>query len=230
MKRLHQPPKTPHFIMLLAHAASIGHQIRQVDVKTAFLYGNLNEELYLRLPSELGGEVWRLRKAIYGLKQAAREWHAKLRATMQAEGFEASQYDPWLFMKGKGVDRVLLLIHVDDCFFVGTQAMTEGVRQTLAEHFEIKDMGEAKFFLGQEIRRDETGVLVSQTQYAKNILQRFEMWNCKPSATPMRLGIKLDKRMGEVLKDGDKRRDQYGKIVGSLLDLSVHTRTDLAHA
>jgi transposase InsO family protein len=218
------------FRILLAHAASIGHQIRQLDVKTAFLYGDLNEELYLRLPSELGGEVWRLRKAIYGLKQAAREWHAKLRATMQAEGFEASQHDPCLFMKGKGVDRVLVLIHVDDCFCVGTQEMTEGVKQTLAKHFEIKDMGEAKFFLGQEIRRDERGIFVSQTQYAKNVLQRFEMWNCKPIATPMSLGIKLDKGSGDVLKDGDKRKDQYGEIVGSLLYLSVHTRPDLAHA
>jgi hypothetical protein len=116
---------------------------------------------------------------------------------MQAKGFEASQHDPCLFMKGKGVDRVLVLIHVDDCFCVGTQAMTEGVRQTLAKHFEIKGIRESKFFLGQEIRRDERGIFVSQTQYAKNILQRFEMWNCKPSATPMSLGIKVTKDVGK---------------------------------
>jgi hypothetical protein len=179
------------------------------------LCGNLNEELYLRLPGELGGEVWRLRKAIYGLKQAAEDRHAKLRATMQAEGFEASQHVPCLFMKENGADEVFLLIHVDNCFCVGTQEMTEGVQQTLAKHFEIKDMGEAKLFLGQEIRRDERGIFVSQVQYAKNVLQKFELWHCKPSATPMSRGIKLDKGSGQVLKDGDKRKDQYGGIVGS---------------
>jgi hypothetical protein len=106
------------FRILVAHAASIRHQIRQLDVKTAFLYGALNEALYLRLPSELGGEVWWLRKAVHGLKQAAREWNAELRATMQAEGFEASQHDPCLFTKEKGADRVLVSILVDDCFCV----------------------------------------------------------------------------------------------------------------
>jgi hypothetical protein len=123
-----------------------------------------------------------------------------------------------------------VLTYVDDCFCVGTQEMTEGVKQTLAKHFEIKDMGEAKFLFGQEIRRGERGFFVSRAQYAKNVLQKFEIWSCKPNATPMSLGIKLDKESGEVLKDADERKDQYEGIVGNLLYLSVHTRPDLAHA
>jgi hypothetical protein len=95
------------FRILLAIAAKENLQLRQLDVKTALLYGELVEELYLKLPVELGGKVWRLNRALYGLKQAAREWHAKLRSTLVAEGFRASDHDPCLFIRGSGASRIL---------------------------------------------------------------------------------------------------------------------------
>jgi hypothetical protein len=171
--------------VLLAIAAKENLQLRQLDVKTAFLYGGLSEELYLKLQIELGGKVWRLRRALYGLKQAAREWHTKLRATLVAEGFKSSDHDPCLFMKGSGKGRVLLLVHVDDCLIVGKDEVTKRCTKILAKHFELKDLGEAKLFLGQAIECDEKWIRVSQAQYVENVLQRFNMGECKSVSTPV---------------------------------------------
>jgi transposase InsO family protein len=218
------------FRVLLAIAAKENLQLKQLDVKTAFLYGELSEELYLKLPDELGGKVWRLQRALYGLKQAAREWHAKLRATLVGEGFRASDHDPCLFMKGSGASRVLLLVHVDDCLIVGNEKENAECTKILAKHFEVKDLGEAKFFLGQEIKRSKGAIQVSQGQYVKTLLQRFGMEECKAVSTPMEKGKMLGKETGVIIDDDDPNKVLYQEIVGSLLYLSVHSRPDLAFA
>jgi hypothetical protein len=137
--------------------------------------------------------------ALYGLRQAAREWHAELRKTLVGEDFQASNHDPCLFMKGTGSSRMLLLVHVDDCLIVGNAAETTNCIKTLAKYFDSKDLGEAKFFLGQAIERHSSGIPVSQAQYVKTLLQRFDMGECKPVSTPMATGKTLGKEAGTVL-------------------------------
>jgi hypothetical protein len=98
------------------------------------------------------------------------------------------------------------------------------------QYFEVKDLGEAKFFLGQSIERDEAGIRVSQAQYVKTLLQRFDMDQSNPVSTPMEKGKLLGKETGKVLKEEDSRKGLYQEIVGSLLYLSVHTRPDLSYS
>ena len=104
--------------ILIAVTAAVGLDLDQIDVKTAFLNGDLEEEVYLKLPAEFGGKTWRLRKALYGLKQAARAWHNKQRESMLKVGFKPSPHDLCLFVLGNGDSRVYMLIHVDDALIV----------------------------------------------------------------------------------------------------------------
>jgi len=95
--------------VLLAAASSQGLDVDQLDVKTAFLNGDLSGDVFIKLPAELGGKIWRLHKALYGLKQAARAWFAKLRSSMMEHGFTPSKHEPCLFFRGSGKDRVYML-------------------------------------------------------------------------------------------------------------------------
>jgi hypothetical protein len=147
-----------------------------------------------------------------------------------AEGFRASDHDPCLFIRGSGASRILLLVHVDDCLIVGNEQETAECTRVLAKRFEVKDLGAAKFFLGQEIMRHKEGIRVSQGQYVKTLLRRFDMEECKPVSTPMEKGKMLGKETGVLLKDEDPKKVLYQEIVGSLLYLSVHSRPDLSFA
>jgi hypothetical protein len=144
--------------VLLAHAAEHDLELHQFDVATAFLNGELDddEEVYVRMPAAFGGGTFRLRKALYGLKQAARAWHAKLRSVLVDMGFTASDADPCLFITGKGMQRVYVLVHVDDGLIIGAKKTVQAALAAIAGAFDIKDIGEAVYFLGLEIHRDRT--------------------------------------------------------------------------
>lgn len=220
------------FRILLAEAAANELELRQADVSTAFMNGDLTEELYLRPPPEvdLGGKVWRLHKAINGLKQGAKAWSDKLTAAMEGEGMVASQTDPCLFVSGQGESRTLMLVHVDDAAIAARPARADWAVGKLRKHFKIKDLGALKLFLGQEARRVRTGIFLTQEHYAKQVLQRFNMWECQPKATPMEAGHQLTSTAGEPLREDDSRKGLYMEIVGALLFISTHTRPDLAYS
>jgi hypothetical protein len=154
----------------------------------------------------------------------------KLRGTLQLEGFEASENDPCLFMRDFGERKVFVLVHVDDCLLVGDEKFTIDAIEHIKRHFEIKDLGEAKFFLGQEIQRRKEGIFVAQEQYTKDLLVRFGFWEGKPKKTPIELGLNLQRDEGKEWPEGDPRKTLYMEMVGSLLYLIVHTRPDIAHA
>ncbi len=147
---------------LLSSAAAKDLEVHQTDVKTAFLNGELAEEVYVCPPSTVqqSDKVWRLRKALCGVKQGARAWHAKLREELGAGGFEPSAYDPCLFMAGSGVDRAYVLVHVDDAFLVGGPQAVQRAKGAMARAFEVKDLGAASYFLGLEIVRDRAKGLI----------------------------------------------------------------------
>jgi hypothetical protein len=215
------------FRIMVALAAADGLIMDQIDVKTAFLNGDLAEEVYLRLPQELGGRVWRLHKALYGLKQAARAWYEKLSTTMEALQFKASPHDPCLFSSGTDLSRVYVLIHVDDALIVGHREFVTAAKKKIAAQFDIKDMGSAKYFLGIEIIRSSDGsISISQAKYAKDVLERFSMENCKPQVTPLETGLNLSKVDGAAISDGTL----YMEVLGSLMYLACHTRPDLCHS
>jgi hypothetical protein len=213
--------------VLLAIASCQELEVDQLDVKTAFLNGELSDQVYIKLPPELGSTVWRLHKALYGLKQAARAWFAKLRGSMLEHGFTPSQNDPCLFLRGQGAERVYVMAHVDDALVAGRRAAVNKAKRSMADMFEVKDMGAAQHFLGMTIKRgNDNGYSLTQPTYVDDILDRFGMVKCKPAVAPMPVGQKLSKDLRKSLPP----TNHYQALVGSLLYLSVNTRPDISHA
>ena len=212
--------------LLLAIAAQQELEVDQLDVKTAFLNGDLQGEVYLRLPKELGGQLWRLQKALYGLKQAARAWHDKLHQVMCAIGFTPSLHDPCLLFQGVGSDRVYVLVHVDDALVVGKSGAVKAAKRAIASKFAMKDLGAAKYYLGLEIRRASGEITLCQQHYAESVIKRFGMEDGNPKVTPLEVGLQLSK------SDGDKLVSPtlFQEIIGSLMYLACDTRPDLSHS
>ena len=157
-------------------AAACDLEVHQLDFTTAFLNGALGEEVWVQQAEgyEVGGAssrlFCRLRKALYGLKQAPRAWHATLKAALQEFGFKEGDADPGLVFKGEGLERVWVMVYVDDLLVVGELSRVQEVKHQLLEKFQGKDMGEARWFqkLGGDLEgwgeqgKKEVGWVVQQ--------------------------------------------------------------------
>ena len=226
------------FRMLLARAAVEDLEIHQVDVKTAFLHGDLDEDIYMCQPDgfkEKGKEhlVCRLRKALYGLKQAPRSWYQKLEDFLFSIGFKKADSEPCLFTRGSGDQQVLLAVYVDDQIIISKcLQQVDQVKKAMSLVFDIKDFGNASYVLGIRIFRDRQCRMLqlSQSQYLTDVLTRFQMQECKGISTPMDTNQKLHKgtRLGAEQEVID--RLPYQKLVGSLMYAMIGTRPDLAYA
>lgn len=161
--------------LILALAAAQNWHLQQLDFNNAFLHGDLDEEVYMALPSGVTvtepNQVCRLTKSLYGLKQASRQWFAKLSSALLSLGFVQSQSDHSLFTKKTTDSFTALLVYVDDVILTGT-SVTEinSVKQFLDDRFKIKDLGCLKYFLGLEVSRSHKGIHLCQCKYALDIL------------------------------------------------------------
>jgi len=202
-----------------------------MDVKSAFLNGDLKEEVYVRQP--LGfviagkeGKVLRLRKALYGLRQAPRAWNIKLDTTLKEMGFQQSAHEAAVYRRGKGGSVLLVGVYVDDLVITGTdEAEVSAFKSQMMDTFQMSDLGLLYFYLGIEVRQDNSGITLRQAHYAKRIVELGGMEGCNPAHTPMEERLQLS-RYSEA-KEVDAT--QYRRIVGSLRYL-VHTRPDVAFA
>ncbi|KAJ9506620.1 hypothetical protein QJQ45_003854 [Haematococcus lacustris] len=172
-----------------------------------------------------------MEKALYGLRQAPRAWHAKLKQELEGMGFCASESDPALFMLSRPSGTVYLLVYVDDCLLCtekGDFDSLDFVKQRLSSVFGIKDLGQTRWFLGMQISRNRAqGTLqLDQQQYIKELLSTYGMTEAHSKAVPMAPGTKLVKE-GDAL---DTAHHSYSALVGSLLYLSCCTRPDIAYA
>lgn len=215
---------------LLAVAAKRGWHVHQLDVNNAFLHGDLNEEVYMRIPPGFAkkGEtrVCRLHKSLYGLRQASRNWYHKLSKTLVELGFIQSKADHSLFIYNKGSLSLHALVYVDDVLLAGTDInKMQEVKSHLHEKFSIKDLGNLKYFLGIEVARSPHGFVLSQRKYALDILKEMGMTGCRPSKFPMEQNHRL------CIDDNDPPVDEgrYRRLVGRLSYLTV-TRPDLVYA
>lgn len=217
--------------MLFALAVEKDLKIHHIDVTTAFLNGDLEEDLYMEQPEAFikkgtENKVCKLRKAIYGLKQAARCWNVKVDAWIIKYGFKRSKYDPCVYIKRNGNNVVAIALYVDDFYIFGnTEKEIDAVKRHVEIGFKIKDLGEAKECLGMQITQSvkPREILLNQTSFAKRVLDRYGMADSKPVSTPLEVNLKLEK--GEVNHD---RR--YQEIIGSLMYLALGTRPDIAFA
>lgn len=215
---------------LLSIAAKKGWIIHQLDVNNAFLHGDLEEEIYMKIPQGFAkkGEtrVCKLRKSLYGLKQASRNWYQKFTITLQTMGFMQSRADHSLFIYRDNEVFLTALIYVDDVILAGNdlQVMTK-VKKQLDQSFSIKDLGTLKYFLGIEVARSAEGIVLSQRKYTLDILKETKMENSRPSAFPMEQNCNL--KVKEDEPDSDASR--YRSLLGKLLYLTI-TRPDIQYA
>lgn len=220
---------------LLAIVASEDLELHQLDVKTAFLNGELEEEIFMQQPPgyEDGrpGVACHLKKTLYGLRQAPRAWHTKLKQELEKLGFRPSEADPGLYVLQLQGQNIYVLVYVDDILVAarGTQLITM-VKQKLMSLFDVRDLGEAKWFLGMELIRDRNqGTLViTQRQMAKELVAKYGLSEAKTKSIPISTSIKLTR--GEEDEALDTSEFKYSELVGSLLYLSVCTRPDIAQS
>ena len=219
---------------VIALAVQNGLKIHQVDVTTAFLNGELLEEVYMKQPKGFivkGQEhlVCRLKRSIYGLKQSPRCWNYALDTKLKKMGFIPTASDPCIYMSSEG-EMFVIGVYVDDIVLAGkSDKRIEEVKKTLAKQFDIKDMGKLHYFLGMKvIQNEETGeVWIGQPAYTESLLQKFGMEKAKPVSTPVDTSVKLVK----ATEDEDcVDHSLYQSAVGSLLYLSVGTRPDITYA
>ncbi|CAA0814951.1 cysteine-rich RLK (RECEPTOR-like protein kinase) 8 [Striga hermonthica] len=172
------------------------------------------------------GQVCHLKKSLYGLKQASREWNAEFCAKLLAFGFVQSAHDHCLFVKNDAHGFMALIIYVDDILLTGSHVEAlEHVKVYLDGLFTIKDLGDAKYFLGVELVRGHEGIYLNQIKYVMDILKDTGMVDCKAVSTPFPNGLKLFSGHGDTLHDPD----QYRRLVGRLLYLNM-TRADITYA
>ena len=215
--------------VLLALAAQEGWRVHHMDVKSAFLNGDLKEEVYVRQMPGFAvageeGKVYRLRKALYGLRQAPRAWNAKLDTTLKKIGFMQSTHEAAVYRRGSGRTVLLVGVYVDDLIIIGAdQGEVENFKAAMKEHFDMSDLGLLCFYLGVEVRQDAEGIVLRQARYAERILELGGMAGCNPAATPM----EEKPRLSRESKAEEVDPTHYRRLVGSLRYL-VHTRPDLA--
>ncbi|KAJ9692948.1 hypothetical protein PVL29_011870 [Vitis rotundifolia] len=226
--------------IILALVAHFDLELQQMDVKTAFLNGELEEEVYMKqpegFPSSDGEQlVCKLKKSIYDLKQASRQWYLKFHNIVSSFGFVENVMDQCIYLKVSGSKFCFLVLYVDDILLAtNDKGLLHEVKQFLSKKFDMKDMGEASYVIGIKIHRDRfQGILgLSQETYINKVLERFQMKDCSPSVSPI---VKGDRFNLNQCPKNDLEREQmknisYASTVGSLMYAQVCTRPDIAFA
>ena len=212
--------------------------LQQMDVKTAFLHGDLDEEIYMQQPQgfEVKGKeklVCKLQKSLYGLKQAPRQWYKKFDSFMKGNHFVRCEADHCCYIKKFDKSYIILLLYVDDMLIAGgSLSEINKLKKELSENFAMKDLGAAKQIIGMRIFRDKEVLKLSQEDYVKKVLSRFNMYDAKPVTTPLASHFKLSKDQSPLT---EKEREfmstiPYASAIGSIMYAMVCTRPDIAHA
>ena len=217
--------------MVLAIAALRNLEIHQMDVKTAFLNGDLDEEIYLEQPEGFvapGQEkkVCKLVKSLYGLKQAPKQWHQKFDSVVLANGFKINECDKCIYIKNTVNGYVILFLYVDDMLIVGSDdEMIKSTNALLSTRFDMKDTGLADVILGVKILRTSDGLVLSQSHYVDKILDKFSNDDSGVARTPIDVNFHMSKNRGESVS-----QLEYSRVIGSLMYLMSCTRPDIAYA
>lgn len=207
---------------------------KQFDVKTAFLYGNLDENIYMEQPtgySDGSTKVCKLQKSLYGLKQAPRCWNKRFKDFLQKFTFKSCDSDPCVFLGKINENFVILTLYVDDGLIATKRIQDIDVLlKYLMSEFEITVL-DSEYYLGLEIKTDPGSIFVCQTSYIKKILEKFDMSMSKPVSTPCESStLSLVEDGGENEGVKSDIRFPYREAVGSLMYLTVATRPDIAYA
>ena len=226
---------------LLALAASRDFDIIQFDVTSAYLHGNLKEELYMEQPDGYAAPgrenwVWRLKKGLYGLVQAGRTWNEELNTHMESVGYTATDKDPAVYVKGSWNQKDFAAggFWVDDFVSIGSGKELDALAKSVDEKYGITGLGDVKWVLGMLIERDRAARenYISQEAFINSLLTRFSLTDAVPLSTPLAPGTRLsadDCPTSQEEKD-DMATRPYRELVGALAWLALGTRPDIAFA
>ncbi|CAI7906004.1 unnamed protein product [Closterium sp. NIES-53] len=228
-------PKMTTLRVLLHVAAQRDYELHSLDFSTAFLQGSLHEEIWLRRPPGFTGSFppgtqWSLRRPVYGLRQAPREWHDTLRMTLAALGFAPSTADPSLFLRtDTSLPPFYILVYVDDLVFAtaDTEALAL-VKSELQKRYTCTDLGELRSYLGLQITRDRARrtITLTQSHMVQQVLQRFGFTWSSAQANPLATGHSLSAPPSD---ESVEPSGPYPEFVGCLMYLMTCTRPDLAY-
>ena len=199
---------------------------QQMDVNSAYLYGTLKETIYMELTPgfRTSEKCALLRKCIYGLKQSGREWHTCISTSLQQKGFEITTFDPCIFVHP--TENAYVAVYVDDMLIFGPDNLfRKNLKSSIGKDFDCKDLGNAYYILGLEIKLLEAGIRISQQGYSKKVLSRFGFENAHKIGTPLDPSVTLCIGCEE---DHIANVKEYQAIVGSLMYLVIGSRPDLA--
>lgn len=217
--------------LLLALSAKEGWEVHHLDVKSAFLNGELLEEVYVMQPEgfEKKGQeqkVYRLLKALYGLRQAPRAWNARLDKCLKDLGFEKCQHEQAVYTRCRNEKILIVGVYVDDLLVAGSnQEEIEIFKEQMNKEFEMSSLGLLTYYLEIEVHQGKECTTLKQSAYAKKVLEKAGLWNCNVTKCPMEQKLQLDRDEDGQMVD----TTEYRSIVGSLRYLT-HTRPDITYA
>nr|GFA54557.1 retrovirus-related Pol polyprotein from transposon TNT 1-94 [Tanacetum cinerariifolium] len=209
--------------IFLAYAAHKNMVVYQMDVKTAFLNGNLREDVYVSQPDRFvdpdnPNHVYKLKKALYGLKQAPHAWYDMLSSFLLSQDFSKGSVDPTLFIRKNGNDLLLVQIYVDDIIFAATTLeLCDLFANLMCSKFKMSMMGKISFFLGLQISQSPRGIFINQSKYALESLKKYGFESCDPVDTPMVEKSKLD----EYKEGKSVDLSHYRGMIGTLFYLTA---------
>ncbi|GJV59355.1 putative ribonuclease H-like domain-containing protein [Tanacetum coccineum] len=217
--------------LFLAFASFMGFIVYQMDVKSDFLYGTIDEEVYVSQPPSFVDpdhptKVYKVVKALYGLHQAPRAWYATLSTFLEKHGYKRGTIDKTLFIRRNKKDIMLVQVYVDDIIFGSTnKSWCDEFEALMQSRFQMSSMGELTFFLGLQVKQNKGGIFISQDKYVAEILKKFDLVNVKAAITPMETKLPLTK--DEEAFDVDVHL--YRSMIGSLMYLTA-SRPDIMYA
>ena len=217
--------------MLIDIATLHNLEIHQMDVKTAFLNGDLNEEIYMDQPERfisLGQEkkVCRLVKSLYGLKQAPKQWHEKFDKVMMSNGFTINECDKCVYVKDTNSGYIIVFLYVDDMLIFGSNNyIITTTKKMLSSKFNMKDLGIADVILGVKFSRTSSGLILSQSHYIEKLLDKFEKDESNIARTLVDINLHLSKNIGQSIS-----QLEYSRIIGSLMYVMNCTRLDIEYS
>ncbi|GJS93823.1 putative ribonuclease H-like domain-containing protein [Tanacetum coccineum] len=217
--------------IFLAFASYMGFIVYQMDVKSAFLYGTIDEEVYVSQPPgfvdpKFPKKVYKVVKALYGLHQAPRAWYATLSTFLLKSGYRRGTIDKTLFIKKDKNDIMLVQVYVDDIIFGSTKkSWCDDFEALMKSRFQMSSMGELTFFLGLQVKQKEDGIFISQDKYVAEILKKFDFASVKIASTP----IETQKPLTKDEEAADVDVHLYRSMIGSLMYLTA-SRPDIMFA
>ncbi|GAB2268978.1 Belongs to the helicase [Dionaea muscipula] len=215
--------------LLISMAASCHWPLHQLNVKNSFLHGDLAEEVYMEQPPGFVAQgecdcVCRLKKSLYELRQSLRAWFGRFNSVVLEFRLHQSVKDPSVFYRTSSDGCIFLVVYVDDIVITGSDnARITLLKTFLHSHFQTKDLGSLRYFLGIEVSRCKREIFLSQRKYALDLLRDTGMLDCMPRDTPMLPELRLLSAEGAVLDDSNR----YRRLVGKLNYLAI-TRLDIA--